>query len=399
MVLPRRARWFVTTVALLGYGGSVAIIGSSAFPTSRGYALTCALTFVLARARVRLGEASGSAFSALLVGVFFALFSFGLPGTLALNAVAVWLFSFDLGPRHGRRVRTFFNVAEALLAVIAAGVAARLAAEWLDDTTHVVRVLASIGAYHVINTALIAAAVSLSRGEPFPRRWWEAYLTSFAPTFSFAGSGAAAALVSAYQRGSLLAVPLIALPALLSFRAFKKEITAKLETGKSLDAARAAAGTDLLTGLPNRRAFLERCREELDRAQRESQPVVLLMIDLDGFKGLNDTHGHLAGDAALQAVAECLRTSVRPYDFPARLAGDEFVVLLPQCGPDVVEARRADLQGRLCRLDVRLPGGTWRVGASIGAAMFPSDAEDPDGLLAAADAAMYADKQRRKRAA
>ena len=92
------------------------------------------------------------------------------------------------------------------------------------------------------------------------------------------------------------------------------------------------AVTDELTGLANRRRFMELLRQEVQRARRYSRPLTLLMIDLDRLKQINDTHGHAAGDAMLRGVAESLRASVRATDYGARLGGDEFAALLPETG-------------------------------------------------------------------
>ena len=117
------------------------------------------------------------------------------------------------------------------------------------------------------------------------------------------------------------------------------------------------ASTDELTGLPNRRAFYEQFRRELQRGEREGSDVSLAVIDLDQFKQLNDTVGHLAGDRALRALAGALQATVRPSDWAARLGGDEFAVLLPGAGRNdaaeiagrIVGAANAELAGVRCR--------------------------------------------------
>ena len=387
------------TVIIAGTGVSATILAGTPFPVSRAYLITCVATFMLARARIRFRDGSDTSFSALILGTFFALFTFGLAPTIAVTAIAVWLFSVDLDPPDHSGVRTMFNIANVTLAVAAAHGAARTVGASTGDTTHVLEVVASVAAYHIVNTLLHSGAVALSHGQPFIRVWNDTYLTAAAPFMTFAGSGAAAALVLQHQPRNWAIVPVAAVPAFLAYRAFKTEVERRGKSRMDLEAARLDASTDPLTGLPNRRAFLERCRLELARAQRASEPLAVLMIDLDGFKGLNDTHGHLAGDAALRAVATGLRDAVRAYDVPGRLAGDEFVVLLPHCDAVIAEARRADLQAHLCRLEVPVPGGSWRVGASVGAAIFPYDGRNPERLLECADAAMYADKQHRRCAA
>ena len=157
---------------------------------------------------------------------------------------------------------------------------------------------------------------------------------------------------------------------------------------------RSAAEIDHLTGLPNR-LVLERTLETFAAHVGRGLPgFAVLMIDLDGFKPINDTHGHEAGDRLLQHVAEILRSSVRAGDLCARLGGDEFVVVLSHLTEvaSACEVARKLLE----RLDMPVPvseGLALRIGASIGLAMFPDDGATVAQCLRAADAAMYAAKR------
>ncbi|MGE5271065.1 MAG: diguanylate cyclase domain-containing protein [Thiohalocapsa sp.] len=154
---------------------------------------------------------------------------------------------------------------------------------------------------------------------------------------------------------------------------------------------------DPLTGLPNRRYLHEWLKLVLAAAERSGKQLALLYFDLDGFKGVNDRLGHEAGDRVLQVIAERLRRIVRGADFVARLGGDEFVAVLP-------EAPTADqlamLVERLAQTLARAPiagVADGEVTASIGVASYPGDGGDAERLLKAADQAMYAAKQRRRR--
>lgn len=170
-----------------------------------------------------------------------------------------------------------------------------------------------------------------------------------------------------------------------------------LNAERTLETARREAATDPLTGLPNRRSFLAHCAEELRQATLSESSVTVLMIDLDGFKQLNDQHGHAAGDAALKAASACLREAVRAGDVAARLAGDEFAALLAGCGNADADARRTELQRRLCAAQVPVSREGVLLGASVGCAVYPTDGHTVDELLAVADRRMYEDKQRRRR--
>ncbi len=150
------------------------------------------------------------------------------------------------------------------------------------------------------------------------------------------------------------------------------------------------AGHDALTGLPNRTTLLS----HLGRRLAEAGTTAVLFIDLDGFKAVNDAHGHAAGDAVLVATAHRLRGMVRSDDLVARLAGDEFcIVLHPTDEP--ATRRIAERSAATLREPVHVPGATLRVGASVGLAL-AGPAERASDLLARADAAMYAAKGRRR---
>jgi len=149
---------------------------------------------------------------------------------------------------------------------------------------------------------------------------------------------------------------------------------------------------DALTGLPNRVLLHERLEEAILFAAREDQRLALLVMDLDGFKEVNDTLGHLTGDVLLQAVAVRLERALRSSDTVARLGGDEFAILLP--GVDAAGAQVA-AQKLLDALDqpILIDGYGIDVGASVGIATFPAHGEDAQTLLRRADVAMYVAKR------
>jgi diguanylate cyclase (GGDEF)-like protein/putative nucleotidyltransferase with HDIG domain len=158
--------------------------------------------------------------------------------------------------------------------------------------------------------------------------------------------------------------------------------------------------TDPLTGLPNTRFMFMHLTRELARAHRLKQEVSLLVMDLDNFKDINDTHGHHVGDRALREVAAVLRTGIRPYDICIRYAGDEFIVVLAGCSGEEAERKRIELQTAVDNVVFEAsPGTTVPIGISIGAAVFPHDGDSYEMLLATADSRMYRDKTRRKRQA
>ncbi|WP_247875882.1 sensor domain-containing diguanylate cyclase [Azospirillum sp. TSH100] len=149
------------------------------------------------------------------------------------------------------------------------------------------------------------------------------------------------------------------------------------------------ANHDPLTGLPNRRLFFARTEAALARAQRIGQPLALLFIDLDGFKPVNDQLGHDAGDKVLRVTAERLTACLRASDLVARIGGDEFTVLLEGAGSLADVERVAAKLIHTLSAEVMLGRNSLSVGASVGIALYPRDANTVQDLLKAADDALY----------
>lgn len=152
--------------------------------------------------------------------------------------------------------------------------------------------------------------------------------------------------------------------------------------------------TDPLTGLFNRRHFDAALTRELQLADRHGHPVSLLVLDLDNFKSLNDTHGHPAGDATLTAIAAALRARLRGYDIACRIGGDELAVIVP--GAEIIAASELAEQLRKTIEGLRLFDGARSIGplsVSVGVASYPIHGADGEALLRAADQALYVAKR------
>ena len=188
----------------------------------------------------------------------------------------------------------------------------------------------------------------------------------------------------------------------------QNDVTQRVEAERALrqetDRARAylarieqLAYTDSLTGLMNRRRFEERVEAQLWEAQAGDSALALLFLDLDGFKAVNDSLGHAAGDELLQELAERLRRSVRRSDLLARLGGDEFLVAVTGLDPDTAAATAGDIADVLqesVRRPLTVRDQEVTVAASIGISVYPHDAQDFGRLLHAADLRMYELKDR-----
>lgn len=158
------------------------------------------------------------------------------------------------------------------------------------------------------------------------------------------------------------------------------------------DTFRRLAYEDSLTGLPNRLLFMDRLNSAIARAQRSKSKLALLFVDIDGFKSVNDTHGHAAGDELLKQIGGRLLASVRKSDTVARLGGDEFAVILEHQydAPSTMTVGEKICAAVLRSFDLPTqPPSVVNVGCSIGVVIYPNHGSDPDALLKAADAAMY----------
>jgi diguanylate cyclase (GGDEF)-like protein len=166
------------------------------------------------------------------------------------------------------------------------------------------------------------------------------------------------------------------------------------EDHEELRRLRRLAAEDHLTNLVNRREFERRLAKAIERTRREGTRHVLMFMDLDRFKAVNDRFGHPAGDEVLKHVAETLRLTVRERDTLGRLGGDEFGLLMEHC--ELEEGRRAAeaLRRRLRKLPIRWGGERLNLGISIGIVAIDGDSADLDGVWRQADAACYRAKHR-----
>jgi diguanylate cyclase (GGDEF)-like protein len=149
-----------------------------------------------------------------------------------------------------------------------------------------------------------------------------------------------------------------------------------------------------VTGLPNRRALDERLEEEVLKARRTGYTFAVIMLDVDGFKLVNDTYGHTVGDQVLRAVFNFLAEGLRSTDFLARYGGDELTLILPQSDPASATVVVQKILENVAQFSFEVPtGGKIRLGLSCGIAMFPVHANTAANLLRAADEALYRAKK------
>ena len=190
--------------------------------------------------------------------------------------------------------------------------------------------------------------------------------------------------------------------------ALKEEINERqtlehlLETAqKQEEAARHAAFHDPLTSLPNRVLFNDHLEHGLAQAERHGWILAVMFIDLDGFKAINDTHGHIVGDQVLQVVAGRLKAMTRADDTVSRHGGDEFVYLLleiqDKAAAGVIAQKIGQTLSEVCNISANNAVIRLSIDASIGIAIYPADGNTTDALLKSADKAMYSAKRMKMR--
>ena len=252
---------------------------------------------------------------------------------------------------------------------------AEAARAWLTHPPVVVAAVACAVVFAVVNSAMVAVAVRLAEpGASVRTMLWDRERLLLGLTETCVGVLVAVACALSYLL-LLVALP----PVILLQRSLMHQQLA------------AAARTDAKTGLLNAAAWQRQADAEVARAQRAGIPLALLLVDVDHFKRVNDSHGHLIGDEVLRALAAELRQQVRESDVVGRFGGEEFTVLLPRTD-DAGACRIAErLRASAARLSVPLAGPAAPVGVtvSIGVAVLGPHGRDLFELLAAADAALY----------
>jgi len=173
---------------------------------------------------------------------------------------------------------------------------------------------------------------------------------------------------------------------LLLMRTVSDQVSVAVKHARLFHETQQQALTDGLTGCVNRRSFEMQLERDLHLATRMRQPVSLIMLDIDHFKSVNDTHGHDAGDTALRVIADALRQELRGVDTAARYGGEEFAIILPQAGLEGALVVAERLRARVESTEVP---GVRPITASLGVATFPAHASSRDLLVTTADRALY----------
>lgn len=242
--------------------------------------------------------------------------------------------------------------------------------------------------YAVSLAAFAQSSLSFLVAQPWNHQWWLAH-TIFAAGFFLLSYGVVQAFHTTRAFSTVFGQEEL-MRQLTEEKERAEKTLAELQCAHG-ELARLAA-TDPLTGVANRRHFLERTAQEMARRQRTGGMLAVLALDLDHFKRVNDRYGHQAGDLALQAFVTGIRPYLRTTDLLGRLGGEEFTILLPDTAPHEALAAAERIRAAVASLDVVLAEDTFRITVSIGVACFGIDGENIEAVFHRADERLYAAK-------
>lgn len=379
------SRAYVATVCSVGLAVTAWSLPSVAAADYALLAVLLVLSVPVSLVKVTLpGTASTISLSHVLG--YLALFTLGTSPAVVVTMVGAWAQCTFRTRQRSPLYKTLFSVATLALAMQLTGlayVALDGGPRGQEASTLLLSFAAAATVFFMVNTTLVAGAIALTTTQPIGGLWSDTFLSTW-PAYLMGAAVAAASHLAIERTGPWL-VLFLTVPLAVAFHNLRVYLQRTEE-----------ASTDALTGLPNQRFVLAHAERQLARAARHGTSLTVVLGDLDGFKLLNDTYGHHAGDLALREVARCIRGCVRTSDVCARCGGDEFLVVLSACGAAEADTRSRQLQAAVDRSTVAIGADVvTRVGISIGTATYPVDGESLEGLLQIADARMYADKMRR----
>ena len=380
---PLLFRAHVTTVTLVGV--AILVISATGSPLDElpgDYPLAFfifALLLLLTELRPMLYHTEGGEVTASWTFAFALVFIAPVAG--AVLAASTSTLIADVA-RSKSIVKSMFNAAQLALSLtvgVAAGNAIYPLLAVADGEQLGLRWLAAAfvasAVSFVLNAILISIVIALHQAMPVGEMLvrslrvnlgMDGVLLALAPIFLLIGVEAP------------ILVPLLLGTVILIFRSATLALSNRHE-----------ATHDQLTDMPNRRLFVDHMGLMLANAEKSSENVALIHVDLDGFKGINDRLGHHYGDEVLRHVADRMRAAKRPVDFIARLGGDEFIMALGAVGDRDTAARIAQRVWERLREPMEIEGVPLAVGASLGVALYPDDGRDLHTLLDRADMAMY----------
>ena len=382
---PRSARLYIIGVIATGVMVAGWSVRQGALNLTWKFLALLAAAVIFNTVKIEL-TAIKSTFSIGYAVSFAAILILGPPGAVLIAMAGAWAQCSFYAKLHNPWYQTAFSISVLALATQAAGlVLARTGGMSVHDGAADVvipSIMVASLAYFVANSLMMATVIALTTNQR-PVQVWDRDFLWGAPNY-FIGAFVATIFVQSTSQSAALSVIVLVSLLFLTYRLYSGYV-------RRLDEAL----TDPLTRLPNRRSLAAHAETEIARASRSGQPFAVVMGDVDRFKQINDTYGHQKGDELLGLIADGFRSHLRPYDFCARYAGDEFVLTLPGCTAEMAVQRAETIAATIAAAPLTLPSGeSSPVSVSLGVAAFPADGRSYEDLLAVADARMYRRKAR-----
>ena len=322
---------------------------------------------------------SGATLTACHITDLLALLICGTDTAVLVSAWSAWTQCSFRNKTRNPLHQTLFSVAALALSMgLAALVYVLLGGPDNGASLEIKPFAAAATVFFLMNSGLIAGAVSLTVGDSFKTVWFDFFLSVW-PSYLI-GAGLSAVIAHGIQEQDYWLVPLLAASLAILHRNYQACL-ARMNDGI----------TDDLTGLPNKRFAIDYVERELVRAQRNSGKLTVALLDMNGFKRINDIGGHSAGDHALRHVGYCLGRTLRASDLCARYGGDEFLIVLPACGRADAERRIGEMQAEITATGREMKFCA-ELSVSAGVAVFPEDGTTFESLFTNADERMYSVK-------
>jgi diguanylate cyclase (GGDEF)-like protein len=333
------------------------------------------LQLAIGHARIEITTSTTFAFALLLTAGPLVAASILVVASLLADAVArkaLWKVAFNAGQ---------YAIAIGAAGAVASHVANQAVPIGLTGPRDLLAVMAAAITFFGVNVVVIGVGVSLAQRVSLTTTFRDDFAYQAASNLALLALGPVAVVVG--DRSALL-LPLLLIPLWVAYR----NVAVSLEKEHQ-------ALHDQLTGLPNRTLFRQHTSEAINSARHQDRMAAVLLLDLDGFKAVNDTLGHQVGDRMLQELGPRLRSVVREGDLVSRLGGDEFAIWLCDIDGEANAQRVAGEILEVLRAPVNLDGINLEIDASLGVALYPTHGSDVDVLLQRADVAMYAAKELR----